>query len=168
MCGTPSVYQSLKERYFVLVNQSPSWIVRETNIAGSADMVWKVQELLRERACGQRSQRIPRNRTPRVESRDWVDLARKAVIKTFTSFPFSFLFPFPLAAASLLHPHSCSACLLLAPHLSPALSAILQDFSTLGLPKQLSPQQGEQNVQGSRRGPRISSLVMLEAVTAFL
>ena len=33
---------------FFLVNQSPSWIVQETNIAGSADMVWKVQELLRE------------------------------------------------------------------------------------------------------------------------
>ena len=29
---------------FFLVNQSPSWIVWETNIAGSADMVWKVQE----------------------------------------------------------------------------------------------------------------------------
>lgn len=120
-----------------------------------------------ERARGQRSQRIPRNWTPRVESRDWADLARKAVIKTFASFPFSFLFPFPLAAASL-HPHSCSACLFLAPHLSPALSVILQDFSILGLPKQLPPQLGEQNVQGSRRGPRISSLVMLEAVTAFL
>ena len=69
MCGTPSMYQSLEERFFFF-SESES-LVDSSGDQHSRQCGHGVESTgIAERARGQRSQRIPRNWTPQVESRD--------------------------------------------------------------------------------------------------